>query len=131
MEVDKRKTIDKNVPFFPNHLTTEVAVALAVLGLVLFMAGVMPKELGPPANPVMTPSHILPDWYFLWMFGLLQLVPQMMGLLLPAILVMGVFLLPWLDRSSSRRPEARAWIIIGTEITLILMVILSYVALHF
>ncbi|HHY28120.1 MAG TPA: cytochrome b subunit of the bc complex [Desulfitobacterium dehalogenans] len=131
MDINKKELNKDTVPFFPNHLTTEVSVALGILGVVLFLAGVIPKDLGPPANPVMTPSHIEPDWYFMWLFGLLKIVPQLLGLLIPALLVIGVILLPWLDKSTSRRPEERPWVIIGAEIVLILMVVLTYIALHF
>ncbi|WP_019849167.1 cytochrome b subunit of the bc complex [Desulfitobacterium sp. PCE1] len=131
MDINKKELDKDTVPFFPNHLTTEVSVALGILGVVLFLAGVIPKDLGPPANPVMTPAHIEPDWYFMWLFGLLKIVPQLLGLLIPALLVIGVILLPWLDKSTSRRPEERPWVIIGAEIVLILMVVLTYIALHF
>lgn len=117
------------VPFFPNHLITEVAVAFGVFGVVLVLAGIWPRELGPPANTVMTPSHIQPEWYFLWLFGLLKIVPQLLGLLIPVVLIGALFCLPWLDRCSSRRPAERAWVIFTAEITLIVMVVLTYIGL--
>lgn len=131
MQVGKKPQDDYPVPFFPNHFTTEVAVALGVLGIVFFLAGVIPKELGPPANPVMTPAEIKPEWYFLWIFGLLKILPQLLGLFVPVLLGIVVLLLPWLDKSTSRRPEERARIIISTEVILIFMVILTYVGIHF
>lgn len=131
MEDKKKQLENRTVPFFPNHLTTEVAVALGVFGIVLFLAGVIPKELGSPANPVMTPSHIEPDWYFLWLFGLLKIVPQLLGLLIPVLLGIVVILLPWLDKSSSRKPQDRPRVIIATEVILIVMVILTYIGIHF
>lgn len=118
------------VPFYPYHLVTELVVALGFLGLIFFLAGVAPRELGPPANAMMTPAHIKPEWYFLWIFGLLKLVPQLLGLLIPAVLFLVVFLLPWLDRSPHRRPEQRPKVIIITELVLITVVILTYVGLR-
>lgn len=125
---DRNKGI---VPFFPNHLITEVAVAFGVFGIVLVLAGVMPRELGPPANTIMTPSHIQPEWYFLWLFGLLKVVPQLLGIIIPVVLIGALICLPWIDRRSSRRPAERAWVIFTAEITLIVMVVLTYIGLKF
>lgn len=129
---DERKKVDNStVPFFPNHFITELAVAMGVLGVIFILSGVFTKGLGPPANPVMTPSHIAPEWYFLWMFGLLKIMPQLLGLFIPMVLGIIVILLPWLDRSESRKPEKRSRVIISTEVILIIMVILTYIGIHF
>lgn len=117
------------VPFFPNHLITEVSVAFALFGFVLLLAGIMPAELGPPANTIMTPANIQPEWYFLWLFGLLAIVPDLVGILLPTLLIVGLVVLPWIERKDSKKPADRAWLIYAVEITLILMVILTYIGL--
>lgn len=117
------------VPFFPHHFLSEMALAFAFLGLVLILAGVHKAELGPPANPVLTPSHILPEWYFLWLFGLLRLVPRLVGLLIPGLLFGAIFLLPWLDRSPDYHPAKRPKVMIATLLTLASIVGLTIVAL--
>lgn len=117
------------IPFYPHHFMTELALAFGYLGLVFLLAGMAPRELGPPANPVMTPAHIKPEWYFLWMYGLLRLVPRLLGLLIPGMVFGALFLLPWLDRSPHRRPEQRPKVIIITQLVLIAIVILTYVGL--
>lgn len=119
----------EDVPFFPNHLLTEVVVAFAVLGLVFVLAGVWHKELGPPANTIMTPSRIVPEWYFLWLFGLLKIVPELLGLFLTGVLFMGVLLLPCLDRSKDNALKVRRKILILTVLTLCLMVVLTYIGI--
>lgn len=118
------------IPFFPGHLLTEVVVAFAVLGLVCILAGVWPKELGPPANTVMTPSRIVPEWYFLWLFGLLKIVPELIGLFLSGLLIMGVLLLPWLDRSKNNAFKARRKIFMLSVLTLCFMVVLSVIGVR-
>lgn len=53
-----------------------------------------------PANPLVTPEHIVPEWYFLPFYAILRAVPDKLGGVLTmfgAIFVL--FLLPWLDRS--------------------------------
>ena len=119
------------VPFFPHHALTEMALAFGYLGLVLILAGVHKAELGPPANPVMTPSSILPEWYFLWLFGLLKLVPRLVGLMIPGLLFGAIFLLPWLDRSPDYHPAKRPKVMAATVLTLLCIVILTVIALKF
>ncbi|AEG59791.1 cytochrome b subunit of the bc complex [Desulforamulus ruminis] len=116
------------IPFFPHHFLSEMALAFAYLGLVLVLAGVHKPELGPPANPVLTPSHILPEWYFLWLFGLLRLVPRLVGLLIPGLVFAAIFLLPWLDRSPDYHPAKRPKVMVATLLMLGGMVGLTIVA---
>ncbi|WP_309446455.1 cytochrome b subunit of the bc complex [Desulfosporosinus nitroreducens] len=115
------------IPFFPGHLLTEVVMAFAVLGLVFILAGVWPKELGPPANTIMTPSRIVPEWYFLWLFGLLKIVPELLGLFLSGLLIMGVLLLPWLDRSNNNTLKGRRKILMLIILTVCFMIVLSVI----
>jgi len=57
-----------------------------------------------PANPLKTPEHIAPVWYFTPFYAMLRAVPPMFGSQFPGVLVMFgsialFFFLPWLDRS--------------------------------
>lgn len=63
-----------------------------------------------PANPMVTPAHIVPEWYFLPFYAILRAVPSKLGgviLMLTAILVL--LFLPWLDRSPVRSNNYRPW----------------------
>jgi ubiquinol-cytochrome c reductase cytochrome b subunit len=56
-----------------------------------------------PANPMKTPEHIAPVWYFTPYYAILRAVPPMFGSQFPGVIAMGVatviiFFLPWLDR---------------------------------
>lgn len=96
------------IPFWPNHALTEASVALFFLGGLFLLSGILPRELGEPANKLATPEHILPDWYFLWMFQLLKLIPsKILGLLVSAGVFAVLFAVPWLDKSPLRRPGQR------------------------
>jgi quinol-cytochrome oxidoreductase complex cytochrome b subunit len=56
-----------------------------------------------PANPMVTPTHIVPEWYFLPFYAILRAVPDKLGgvlLMFAAILVLAA--LPWLDTSKVR-----------------------------
>ena len=57
-----------------------------------------------PADPLKTPAHIAPVWYFTPFYAMLRAVPAMFGSQFPGVIVMGaevviLFALPWLDRS--------------------------------
>mgnify|MGYP005704467391 FL=1 len=61
-----------------------------------------------PANPMQTPAHIVPEWYFLPFYAILRAVPDKLGgvlLMFSAIFVL--FVLPWLDRSPVRSARFR------------------------
>jgi ubiquinol-cytochrome c reductase cytochrome b subunit len=58
-----------------------------------------------PADPLKTPEHIAPVWYFTPFYAMLRAVPSMMGTQFWGVLVMGLavlilFLLPWLDKGA-------------------------------
>jgi ubiquinol-cytochrome c reductase cytochrome b subunit len=85
-----------------------VVVFLMVFSIIVFF---MP-ELGGyfleynnfiPADPLKTPAHIAPVWYFTPYYAMLRAVPAMFGSQFPGVVVMGAavlifFALPWLDR---------------------------------
>jgi ubiquinol-cytochrome c reductase cytochrome b subunit len=53
-----------------------------------------------PANPLVTPEHIKPVWYFTPYYAILKAVPdKLMGVILMGLSVLILFFLPWLDRS--------------------------------
>ena len=86
-----------------------VVVFLAVFSIIVFFA----PEVGGyfleynnfiPADPLQTPPHIAPVWYFTPYYAMLRAVPAFLGTQFWGVLVMGAavlifFLLPWLDRS--------------------------------
>ena len=72
-----------------------------------------------PANPLVTPAHIVPEWYLLPFYAILRSVPDKLGgviLMFSAIFIL--FVLPWLDTSKVRsavfRPIYRQffWILV-------------------
>lgn len=61
-----------------------------------------------PANPLSTPHHIVPEWYFLPFYAILRSVPdKAMGVVLMFSAVFVLFILPWLDRSPVRSATFR------------------------
>jgi ubiquinol-cytochrome c reductase cytochrome b subunit len=121
------------IPFHP-YYTVKDSVAIAVYFLVFaVMVFFFPNFIGNadnyiPANPLLTPPHIVPEWYFLPFYAILRAVPQKLGgviLMFGSILIL--FALPWLDtskvRSASFRPVYRVffWLLVIACIALALV----------
>ncbi|WP_207456040.1 cytochrome b/b6 [Azospirillum sp. SYSU D00513] len=101
------------VPFNP-YVTIKDGFAVVVF-FIFFAAFVFfaPNYLGHPdnyipANPLVTPAHIVPEWYFLPFYAILRAIPDKLGGVLAmfgAIAVLAV--LPWLDTSKVRSTKFR------------------------
>ena len=100
------------IPFHPYYTVKDilgVVVFLIVFSAILFFAPEMNGYFLEannfiPADPLKTPEHIAPVWYFTPYYAILRAIPPMFGSQFPGVLAMGVavlifFLLPWLDRS--------------------------------
>lgn len=70
---------------FHSYYTTKDTVGfLVLLFLLLILALYAPTYLGDPenfipANPIVTPVHIKPEWYFLWTYAILRSIPNKLG----------------------------------------------------
>ena len=104
-------------PFFPNYILDEIIAWAAILGILVVLASILPAGLEAKADPLVTPEHVKPEWYFLAVYQLLKVVPaigpitaQLLGVLIPMIAVVVLLFLPFLDRNPAvakrRRPIA-------------------------
>jgi quinol-cytochrome oxidoreductase complex cytochrome b subunit len=102
-----------SIPFHPYYTVKDLfglAIFLIIFSAFLFYA---PNYLGHPdnyipANPLVTPAHIVPEWYFLPFYAVLRAVPDKLGgvlLMFGAIAVL--FALPWLDKSRIKSARFR------------------------
>ena len=117
---------EKSVPFFPDHLLYEAKVALW-FGIGLVIIGVIglfiPVGLGEPADPMVTPVHTKPEWYFLALFQLLKYLPKTLGAVTPVIMVILILLWPFLDRRpDSSRKTTRNRLIITSALVVVIVV---------
>jgi quinol-cytochrome oxidoreductase complex cytochrome b subunit len=82
-------------PFFPQQLLPVMIVSLVTLGVVLLLGTYAVQIPGDPANKFLTPQFIVPEWYFLWAYGLLKWVGWIYDLVqfVPPAMVFGVDLL--------------------------------------
>ena len=72
--VGEEKPLPKGtgIPFFPVHVTKEAIVAVLLLAVLVTLAVLRPWGIGEPADPLSTPTHIKPEWYFLPSYQLLK-----------------------------------------------------------
>ena len=122
------------IPFFPNYIILEVIVSYLVLALLVVLATVLPAGLEEQADPFNTPQHIKPEWYFLWIYQFIK-VPSMLigpgvlaelaGIFIPAVGIVLLILLPFLDRKAERRPSRRRLAMVVMALILAVLVALS------
>jgi quinol-cytochrome oxidoreductase complex cytochrome b subunit len=126
--MDENKS-EKGVPFYPDHLALEAKVALGV-GVLVVITGVIglfyPVGLGAPADPMDTPAHIKPEWYFLSLYQLLRYIPETLGATLPVLLVILLLIWPFLDTkpdTTKKTQKIRFWVSLVGVIILIALTI--------
>jgi ubiquinol-cytochrome c reductase cytochrome b subunit len=105
--------------YFPYAMWREAIFAIVVVGIIVGLAVfVGPKALGAPPDPTSTNANPRPDWYMLWIFALLAVIPPQLEnlviLLLPLTVAVVLILIPFVgglgERSLVRRPWAPATI---------------------
>jgi ubiquinol-cytochrome c reductase cytochrome b subunit len=116
----------KGVPFFPNAAWRDVVFSTAVIvGIVLVAVIVGPPALGKPPDPTIIEANPRPDWYLLWYFAALALIPPGIEnyFIIGAPLLAGIVLiaLPFVANKGERHPRRRPWAI-GTVIIIVVMV---------
>ena len=101
------------VPMYPYAITKDVFAVFVFLIPFAYFVFFMPDYLGHAdnyieANPMVTPPHIVPEWYFLPFYAILRAIPSKLGgviAMISAILVL--LLVPWLDTSRVRSTKYR------------------------
>ena len=130
--IDKRGPQDA-ITFHPYYTIKDLfglCVFLLVFAVFVFY---MPNALGHPdnyipANPMVTPNHIVPEWYFLPYYAILRSVPnKLLGVILMFSSVLILLLLPWLDTSRVRSARYRPIYRLVSWLLPIDAVILGYV----
>ena len=138
--VDIKKKKDENgipldgIPFHPYYSVKDivgVVVFLMVFSLIIFYA----PEMGGyflehanfiPADPLKTPEHIAPVWYFTPFYAILRAVPdKFLGVVAMGAAIAILFVLPWLDRNPVRSIRYRS----AAYKFLLVLFVISFVAL--
>jgi len=117
-------------PFLPNHVVHQLFIVSLVMAVffvvVFFFPGVfmLPEE---PADPLNTPAHIKPEWYFLPAYQALKIVPtsifkgaaEFIGIAVQGVALLALILLPFLDRSPTRSVRRRPALLVGSIVAIL------------
>jgi len=130
---ENEHSTEDTIPFYPDHIRTEFYVVLGVLVVVLIIAIVAmikPVGIGEPADPLNTPLHVKPEWYFLSLYQILKKIPPMIlgiqgkviGVVIPIILVGLIFIWPFLDNKPDKSKKIY-WIRLAFVIVAVITII--------
>ena len=127
------ETEKDSIPFYPDHVTTEfyVMVGIMVLAVIIGILGMFfPIGLQEPADPLNTPLHVKPEWYFLFLYQILKVIPpNILGIegtafgvvsILLALIVVALW--PFFDRKEDKTKRA-TWIRVAVTIVGLILVI--------
>nr|AAG00191.1 cytochrome b [Ochotona pallasi helanshanensis] len=118
------------IPFHPYHTIKDALGFLLLIALLLTLVLFSPDLLGDPdnytpANPLNTPPHIKPEWYFLFAYAILRSIPNKLGGVLALMLSIAILaIMPLLHTSKQRsimfRPISQTlfWILVADLFTL-------------
>lgn len=121
------------IPFHPYYTAKDFfgfGVFLLIYAFFIFYA---PNFFGEPdnyipANPLVTPPHIVPEWYFLPFYAILRSIPDKLGGVLAMFGAVGVLAaLPWLDRHPVRSGRYRPWFKRLFWVALVNVLVLGYI----
>ena len=120
------------LPFHPYYTSKDLFGAVVFLTIFASAVFFYPNYLGHPdnyipANPLQTPAHIVPEWYFLPFYAILRAIPDKLGgvlFMFGAIAVL--FILPWLDKSPVRSGRFRPIFKVFFWLLLLDCVVLGY-----
>jgi ubiquinol-cytochrome c reductase cytochrome b subunit len=119
---------EKGVPFWPDAAWRDVVVAFAVVVTIMSLAYfVGPPALNNPPNPSLLANDPRPDWYMLWYFAVLALLPRGLEstfmILAPLSAFIFLLLVPVVWNKGERHPSRRPW-----ALAMVALVVITIVA---
>lgn len=123
--IEIKKLKDENgvpldgIPFHPYYSVHDLVGVVVFLFVFLTIVFFFPDGGGyflekpnfEPANPLKTPDHIAPVWYFTPFYAILRAVPdKLLGVVAMGASIAILFVLPWLDRSPVKSIRYKGWI---------------------
>ncbi len=121
---DKHQT---TIPFYPDHLKTELKVVWYMVGLAV-MIGIIalfnPVGLEEPADPMVTPDHVKPEWYFLALYQLLKFIPKTAGVMLPILGIILLIIWPFIFKKDDSKKEMR-YRMVGSIVFMVIVIAMT------
>jgi len=128
-----KKAKEHGIPFFPDALFKDAVISLIIFLILVALAyfvGVPAEERANPADANYTPR---PEWYFLFLFQLLKYFPgnyEVIGvIIIPTLAVLGLFLLPLIDRGPKRHFLNRPVITVVVILSVLGFFLLTYLSI--
>jgi ubiquinol-cytochrome c reductase cytochrome b/c1 subunit len=107
------KSSQDTIPFHPYYTVKDTFALIVFCVLFGWFLFYIPNYMGHPdnyvqANPMVTPAHIVPEWYFLPFYAILRAIPSKLGGVIAMFGSIAVlFIVPWLDTSKVRSATFR------------------------
>jgi len=102
------ESVNDRIPFYPYYYVKDLFGFFVFVWIFSFFVIYAPNYMGHPdnyieANPLVTPAHIVPEWYFLPFYAILRTIPDKLGgVALMGIAIVILAVLPVVDTSSFR-----------------------------
>lgn len=122
----------RKMKFIPNFLLRDLIGWILAIGVLAALAALFPWELGEKADPFApAPAGIKPEWYFLFMFQTLKLLPakilgfdgEVLGIMAFNIVALLLFVVPFVDRDPENKRRRMVFNIIGIAALLYIVVL--------
>lgn len=119
------------VPFLGEAMQKDVVFSALVVIVVVSLAALLgPKGPTGPPNPLLGGANPRPEWPFLWLFGLLSISPPeaetFIILVFPVILVVALFLVPFISNRGERAPSRRPIAVLAVALSFTVLCTLTY-----
>ena len=119
---------DDSIPFYPTHLRTEFYVTIGVFVLIILVGLIglfSPIGLGDSADPMNTPAHVKPEWYFLALYQLLKYIPKTSGAVIPVIALILLTIWPFIDKKPDKSKRAQLYRLIAVVCIMLFLVVMT------
>jgi cytochrome b6 len=123
------------MPFVPHFALRDLFGWVLALALLAGLSAYLPWELGREADLFApAPAGIRPEWYFLWTFQALKLVPghvlgiegELVAISVLGLGALGILVLPFLDPDTARSRRVVNWLAIGALVFMTVMTVWAY-----
>ena len=113
-------------PFFPHYVVDELVAWYVILAILVILSSLFPAGLEGQANPLETPAHTKPEWYYLGVYELLKIVPvKVVGIMMPIVGIGLLVIWPFLDRSPEVLVRRRKIVVGAATVVIVGLVALT------
>ena len=133
ISAEEKKDATRRIDYIPNLMTHEIFLAcLTIFAMVVMVAFFYNAPLEHHADPQKTPLDTKAPWYFLWIQGMLKLGdPALMGIVLPTLIFLLLFAVPYIDRNPYRMMNKRPIAVTLGLLFVVGVLVLSYMGTPF